>query len=42
VELGIPVGDVERDERGIHRTFTVTDPDGNVITVNDSHVEGIV
>jgi catechol 2,3-dioxygenase-like lactoylglutathione lyase family enzyme len=40
--LGVPMGDVERDDLGIHRTFTITDPDGNVITVNDSHVEGIV
>lgn len=37
---GIPMGEVARDERGNHRQFVVTDPDGNTIVVNDSHVVG--
>lgn len=40
--MGVTVSDVTRDELGIHRVFTVTDPDGNTIVVNDSHVVGPV
>lgn len=29
-------------ERGGHAAFTFTDPDGYVVTVNDSHVSGVV
>ncbi len=39
---GATVSEVARDERGIHRVFTLTDPDGNAIVVNDSHVVGPV
>lgn len=39
---GFPVSEIGKDERGLHRLFTVTDPDGNRIVVNDSHVEGVV
>jgi hypothetical protein len=41
-ELGITVSEIGKDELGIHRTFTVTDPDGTTIVVNDSHVVGPV
>jgi catechol 2,3-dioxygenase-like lactoylglutathione lyase family enzyme len=37
---GIAVSEVRRDELDIHDVFTVTDPDGNTIVVNDSHVVG--
>ena len=30
------------EKGGIHSTFTVSDPDGYVVTVNSSHVEGVV
>jgi catechol 2,3-dioxygenase-like lactoylglutathione lyase family enzyme len=40
--MGFSVSDVHKDERDIHRIFIVTDPDGNTIVVNDSHVEGVV
>jgi catechol 2,3-dioxygenase-like lactoylglutathione lyase family enzyme len=39
---GVTVSEIEKDERAIHRIFTVTDPDGNTIVVNDSHVVGPV
>jgi predicted enzyme related to lactoylglutathione lyase len=40
--MGFSVSEIDKDDRGIHRMFIVTDPDGNTIVVNDSHVEGIV
>lgn len=40
--MGFPVSPISKDERGLHRIFRVTDPDGNTIVVNDSHVEGVV
>jgi hypothetical protein len=36
------VSDIGKDTLGIHRVFTLTDPDGNSIVVNDSHVVGVV
>ena len=39
---GVKVSEIGKDERAIHRVFTVTDPDGNTIVVNDSHVVGPV
>jgi|HubBroStandDraft_6_1064221.scaffolds.fasta_scaffold1039596_2 catechol 2,3-dioxygenase-like lactoylglutathione lyase family enzyme len=39
---GVTVSEVGKDERDIHRLFTVTDPDGNTIVVNDTHVVGPV
>jgi catechol 2,3-dioxygenase-like lactoylglutathione lyase family enzyme len=36
---GIEVSPIER---GGHATFTFVDPDGYVVTVNDSHVSGVV
>lgn len=39
---GFTLSEIGKDERQIHRCFTVTDPDGNRIVVNDSHVEGVV
>jgi len=39
-DLGVDVGDIERGR--IHNVFTATDPDGYVVTVNSSHVVGIV
>jgi catechol 2,3-dioxygenase-like lactoylglutathione lyase family enzyme len=38
---GIPVSPITRPE-GDHASFTFTDPDGYVVTVNDSHIEGDV
>jgi catechol 2,3-dioxygenase-like lactoylglutathione lyase family enzyme len=38
----VPVTEIGKDEREIHRIFTVTDPDGNTVIVHDSHVVGIV
>ena len=38
----VPVTEIGKDEREIHRVFTVTDPDGNTVIVHDSHVVGIV
>jgi catechol 2,3-dioxygenase-like lactoylglutathione lyase family enzyme len=40
--MGIAVSEVSKDDKAIHRIFTVTDPDGNEIVVNDSHVVGPV
>jgi len=40
--MGFSVSEITKDDRDIHRIFVVTDPDGNTIVVNDSHVEGIV
>jgi catechol 2,3-dioxygenase-like lactoylglutathione lyase family enzyme len=40
--MGITVSEIDKDERAIHRLFTVTDPDGHTIVVNDSHVVGPV
>jgi catechol 2,3-dioxygenase-like lactoylglutathione lyase family enzyme len=37
---GIDVGEITRGR--IHLSFTVTDPDGNRVTVNSSHVVGDV
>jgi catechol 2,3-dioxygenase-like lactoylglutathione lyase family enzyme len=38
-ERGIEVSPITRDG---HSSFTFRDPDGYVVTVNDSHVEGVV
>jgi len=38
--MGVTVSDIEKGP--IHRAFIVRDPDGNSITVNDSHVVGVV
>jgi catechol 2,3-dioxygenase-like lactoylglutathione lyase family enzyme len=40
--MGVTVSEIENSDNGIHKIFTVTDPDGNAIVVNDSHVVGIV
>jgi catechol 2,3-dioxygenase-like lactoylglutathione lyase family enzyme len=40
--MGVEVSPIGKDERGLHNIFTVTDPDGNTIIVNDSHVVGVV
>jgi catechol 2,3-dioxygenase-like lactoylglutathione lyase family enzyme len=40
-ERGIEVSPIERPE-GDHAFFTFHDPDGSVVTVNDSHVAGVV
>jgi catechol 2,3-dioxygenase-like lactoylglutathione lyase family enzyme len=40
--MGVEVTAIGKDERGIHRSFTVTDADGHTLTVNDSHVVGPV
>jgi catechol 2,3-dioxygenase-like lactoylglutathione lyase family enzyme len=40
--MGVEVSAIARDERDIHWMFTVTDPDGNTVVVNDSHVVGNV
>ena len=37
---GLAVSDITRGE--IHDAFTLTDPDGHDITVQNSHVEGVV
>ena len=37
---GVPMSGVSRDELNTHDQFTITDPDGNTITVKDSHVVG--
>ena len=37
---GLTPGAIEKNP--IHRSFEITDPDGNVLTVNDSHVVGVV
>jgi catechol 2,3-dioxygenase-like lactoylglutathione lyase family enzyme len=37
---GLKPSDIERGR--IHAAFTVPDPDGHVVTVNDSHVDGVV
>ena len=37
--LGIEVAPIRRAD---HSSFTFRDPDGYVVTVNDSHVEGVV
>ena len=34
--------EVSAIERGGHASFTFRDPDGYVVTVNDSHVSGVV
>jgi catechol 2,3-dioxygenase-like lactoylglutathione lyase family enzyme len=39
-ELGVDVSEISRGR--IHSAFTATDPDGYVVTVNSSHVVGIV
>jgi hypothetical protein len=41
-KAGIPVSPITTDERNGHKIFTVTDPEGNTITVNNSHVVGEV
>ena len=38
-ERGIEVSPITR---GGHSSFTFRDPDGYIVTVNDSHVEGVV
>lgn len=40
IEAGIPAGEVVRDELDIHDQFVITDPDGNTMFINDSHVVG--
>jgi len=40
--MGVEVSAISRDERDIHWRFTMTDPDGNTVVVNNSHVNGIV
>jgi len=39
-DLGVDVSDISRGR--IHNSFTATDPDGYVVTVNSSHVVGPV
>ena len=39
-ELGVDVSEISQGR--IHNTFTATDPDGYVVTVNNSHVAGLV
>jgi len=39
-ELGVDVSEISRGR--IHNAFTATDPDGYVVTVNNSHVVGTV
>jgi catechol 2,3-dioxygenase-like lactoylglutathione lyase family enzyme len=39
-DLGVDVSDIAHGR--IHNTFTATDPDGYVVTVNSSHVVGPV
>jgi catechol 2,3-dioxygenase-like lactoylglutathione lyase family enzyme len=34
--------EVSAIERGAHASFTFRDPDGYIVTVNDSHVSGVV
>jgi catechol 2,3-dioxygenase-like lactoylglutathione lyase family enzyme len=41
-DMGVAVSEIGVDDRGLHRVFTVTDPDGNTIVVNNSHVVGVV
>ena len=38
--LGVDVSEISRGR--IHNAFTATDPDGYVVTVNSSHVVGVV
>ena len=40
--MGVTVSAITKDERKIDCCFTVTDLDGNVVVVNDSHVVGNV
>jgi hypothetical protein len=40
--MGVTVSEISTDEKAFHQIFTVTDPDGNTIVVNDSHVVGVV
>jgi hypothetical protein len=39
---GIQVSPITIDPRNGHRIFTVTDPEGNTMVVNNSHVVGVV
>jgi catechol 2,3-dioxygenase-like lactoylglutathione lyase family enzyme len=39
-DLGVDVSEISRGR--IHNSFTATDPDGYVVTVNNSHVVGPV
>jgi hypothetical protein len=39
---GLPVTDVVKDDQSPHRRFEVTDPDGHVLVVRDTHVTGPV
>jgi catechol 2,3-dioxygenase-like lactoylglutathione lyase family enzyme len=41
-EMGVTVSEIGKDDLAIHRIFTVADPDGTVLVVNDSHVIGPV
>jgi hypothetical protein len=41
-KMGIAVSPITTDERNGHKVFTVTDPEGNTIVVNNSHVVGEV
>lgn len=40
--MGITVSEITKDERALHRLFSITDPDGNTVVVNDTHVVGPV
>jgi catechol 2,3-dioxygenase-like lactoylglutathione lyase family enzyme len=39
---GVDVSEISVDARNGHRIFTVTDPEGNAIVVNNTHVVGSV
>jgi hypothetical protein len=39
---GLPVSDVVKEQEAPHRKFEVTDPDGHVLVVRDTHVIGPV
>jgi len=41
-KAGIPVSPIATDARNGHKIFTVTDPEGNTVVVNNSHVVGVV
>ena len=41
-KIGAGGAEVSAIERGGHASFTFRDPDGYVVTVNDSHVSGVV
>jgi catechol 2,3-dioxygenase-like lactoylglutathione lyase family enzyme len=41
-KAGVPVSPITTDARNGHEVFTVTDPEGNTVVVNDSHVTAAV